>query len=219
MAWFDPPLYKPGNRKCPKCGQPQAWKLLRASMVRTCSKCQSVLIPDYRRLAAIPIPLTAIAIASIAVAVLVHSDLLRFVGLLALLASSWLPLWWLLSWKLGGTGEATQVTSAPTRTEGVITISRDEGYTDSLRAYSIVLDGRVTGYIWQGQTVELNVPPGNHTLALRIDWGRSNIVRFDMGDGRIDFKCGSSLRGMRVYLTIVYMTLLFNRWIWLRQSP
>lgn len=218
MAWFDPPLYKPGNRKCPKCGQPHAWKLLQASMVRTCSKCQSVLILDYRRLAVLPIPLIPIIIASIAVAVLVDSDLLRFVGLLALLASSWLPLWWLLSWRLGGTQEAPQAACAPARTGGVIRISRDEGYTDSLRAYNIVLDGRVTGHIWQGQTVELDVLPGNHTLCLKIDWGRSNIVHFDMGRRRVDFECGSSLRGRRVYLAILYMTLLFNRYIWLRQT-
>lgn len=218
MAWFDPPLYKPGNRRCPKCGQPQAWKLLRASMVRTCSKCQSVLIPDYRRLAALPIPLTATIIASIAVAVLVDSELWRLVGLLALLVAPWLCLWWLLSWRIRATTETPQATSTPPRTEGVITISRDEGYADSLRAYDIVLDGRVAGHIWQGQTVELDISPGNHTLFLKIDWGRSNIVRFDMDGRRIDFKCSSSLRGMRVYLAIFYITLFRNSYLRLRQT-
>jgi len=25
MAWFDPPLHKPGNRRCPNCGNPVWW--------------------------------------------------------------------------------------------------------------------------------------------------------------------------------------------------
>lgn len=219
MAWFDPPLYKPGNRKCPKCGQPQGWGLFQSRLAQVCPRCQSALTLDFRRLAVLPILLIVFVIADIAVVLLVDSILSMVIGLLALLVASWFAPAWLASWKLKSAPELPQALSGPNKSEGVIRISRDEAYADSLRAYEVVLDGCVVGGIWQGQTVELDVPPGNHTLALKIDWGRSNIVRFDMGRRIINFKCGSSMRGRRVYLILLYMTLLFNRWIWLRQSP
>ena len=59
MALFDPPLYKPGNMKCPNCGHPEGWRYFwgRGRVFRwlglwrewRCSKCQSVLLYDSRR--------------------------------------------------------------------------------------------------------------------------------------------------------------------------
>ena len=51
MALFDPPLYKPGNKKCPDCGHPQGWHgFWRGEREEwRCSNCQSVLIYDSRR--------------------------------------------------------------------------------------------------------------------------------------------------------------------------
>ncbi len=50
MAWFDPPLHKPGNKKCPSCGSP----VRRESMgylwsTRYCGQCGSALRHDLRR--------------------------------------------------------------------------------------------------------------------------------------------------------------------------
>lgn len=50
MAWFEPPLYKPGNHKCPHCGQRQGWilSLFRRTRWR-CPRCQSLLGLDVWR--------------------------------------------------------------------------------------------------------------------------------------------------------------------------
>jgi uncharacterized protein (DUF983 family) len=50
MAWFDPPLYKPGNKKCPSCGNP----VRRESMgylwsTRYCTQCGVALRHDIGR--------------------------------------------------------------------------------------------------------------------------------------------------------------------------
>ena len=57
MGLFDPPLYKPGNMKCPNCGHPEGWrrfwgrplKLFGMWLEWDCSECKSILIHDSRR--------------------------------------------------------------------------------------------------------------------------------------------------------------------------
>jgi hypothetical protein len=47
MAWFDPPLYNPGNKKCPSCGNPVGWTAMwwwaYGSSTYLCSRCGSEL--------------------------------------------------------------------------------------------------------------------------------------------------------------------------------
>jgi uncharacterized protein (DUF983 family) len=50
MAWFDPPLHKPGNKKCPSCGN----SVRRESMgylwsTRYCTQCGAALRHDLAR--------------------------------------------------------------------------------------------------------------------------------------------------------------------------
>jgi uncharacterized protein (DUF983 family) len=50
MAWFDPPLHKPGNKQCPSCGSP----VRRESMgylwsTRYCTQCGAALRHDIGR--------------------------------------------------------------------------------------------------------------------------------------------------------------------------
>lgn len=52
MAWFNPPLHKPGNKRCPKCGKTQwgrwPWNGL-FSLEWQCPKCMSSLKADVGR--------------------------------------------------------------------------------------------------------------------------------------------------------------------------
>ncbi len=50
MAWFDPPLHRPGNQRCPNCGQPQRWTVALALHDEwACRACNSPLTLDPRR--------------------------------------------------------------------------------------------------------------------------------------------------------------------------
>ena len=98
----------------------------------------------------------------------------------------------------------------------MIRIKRESEFRDRLRAYKVVLDGNVVGEINNGQQLELKVTPGKHRLQLKIDWGWSNIVDFEMNDCDIEFQCGSNLRGFKILLAILYVTIFSNQYIWLR---
>jgi len=95
----------------------------------------------------------------------------------------------------------------------MITITRDSGYADRLRAYKIILDGENVGSISNGEKVDLNVPAGEHELYLKIDWARSNKLNFRFDDKQIDFIVSSPMRGGRVVMAFIYTFFLFNKYI------
>jgi hypothetical protein len=64
-----------------------------------------------------------------------------------------------------------------------LTVARDSGYADRLRAYKIVLDGVVVGTIRNGETKTFSIVPGHHSLSLKIDWCGSKPVKFAAADG------------------------------------
>ncbi|HUU02656.1 MAG TPA: hypothetical protein VM425_14545 [Myxococcota bacterium] len=100
----------------------------------------------------------------------------------------------------------------------MIRITRDSGYADRIRAYKIVLDGNVIGEIRNGEQLELDVPPGKHKLHLKIDWCRSNFVDFETNGNTVEFECGSNLRGSKIFSSIIYVTFLRNKYIWLKKK-
>lgn len=100
----------------------------------------------------------------------------------------------------------------------MIKIKRDSGYADRLRAYKIVLDGDVVGEIKNGQELELNVTPCKHQLYLKIDWCRGNTIEFESEGATVEFECGSSLRGWRVLLVMIYVIFLRDKYLWLKRT-
>ena len=99
----------------------------------------------------------------------------------------------------------------------MIKIKRDSGYVDRLRAYKVILDEKVIGEIKNGQEITLEIPKGSHQLYLKIDWCRSNIINFDINDDNVEFECGSSLRGIRIFLTIFYIIFFRDQYLWLKK--
>jgi len=50
MAWFNPPLHKPGNHRCPRCGERRwLWYCGGWALQWRCPKCQSLLKWEKRR--------------------------------------------------------------------------------------------------------------------------------------------------------------------------
>jgi len=99
----------------------------------------------------------------------------------------------------------------------MIRIRRDSEFAARVRAFKVVLDGDIIGEIKNGQQLELDVPPGRHQLHLKMGCCRSNTVDFETNGNRIEFECGSNLRGFKIVLSIIYATLLRSRYIWLKK--
>lgn len=97
----------------------------------------------------------------------------------------------------------------------MITLKRESAYGDSLRNYKIKIDGNIVGEIADGQTVDLDVTPGEHTLWLRIDYGGSKKISFTVPDTKktIHFRCRSKMVGARAWLAIFYGIFLPHRYI------
>jgi|HubBroStandDraft_6_1064221.scaffolds.fasta_scaffold383430_2 hypothetical protein len=98
-----------------------------------------------------------------------------------------------------------------------IAVSRDRGYADRLRDYRVLLDGGEIGRIGNGGQRSFEIAAGRHQLMMRVDWGRSNVLTFEIGpDQSVKFRCGSSLRGWRLALTLYYATFGFRNYLWLK---
>jgi hypothetical protein len=89
-----------------------------------------------------------------------------------------------------------------------LTVSRDSGYVDNLRAYHILLDGKKIGKLKNGETREFTVDPGSHSIKAKIDWCSSQTLDFTATDGEpLVFHVKSNLRGMR--LSLIFWKVLF----------
>lgn len=100
----------------------------------------------------------------------------------------------------------------------MLKIKRAANFWDRLRSYKVVLDGKVVGEIRHDQELQLDAPPGKHQLYMKIDWCRSNIVEFESSGELDEFECGNSMEGLRVWLTMVYVTALRNSYLWLSRA-
>jgi hypothetical protein len=95
-----------------------------------------------------------------------------------------------------------------------LTVVRDSGYADRLRAYKIVLDGVVIGTIGNGETKTFLVAPGEHSLSLKIDWCGSKAVTFVAADGAsLTFGAKSNLRGARIVGAFWRSLFAWNSWL------
>ena len=92
-------------------------------------------------------------------------------------------------------------------------IRQDSGMRDRTRSYLVLLDGRKVAEIWNTQTVDIAVEPGDHTLRLKIDWTGSKTLTFsaDAGD-RLVFSCSS---GSAAFALIDGVRSIFHRDEWI----
>ena len=98
-------------------------------------------------------------------------------------------------------------------------ITRGADFIDISRSYSIIVDGTPVGQIRRGQTVSFRLTPGSHSIHLSIDWCRSNLLNFDtVGEEEVSLVCGSNLTGGRILLALLYITIWWDRYLWIRRS-
>lgn len=91
-----------------------------------------------------------------------------------------------------------------------ITVTRDSGYADALRAYAVKIDGKEVGKLMPGESATYPVKPGAHTLLASIDWCGSKPILVAVQDGdNATFSLHSALRGLWVLLALWYV--VFDR--------
>ncbi len=91
---------------------------------------------------------------------------------------------------------------------GTLHLTRGKGYADMTRSYHVLIDGEDVGTIKQGQTISLDVAPGEHEMQLKIDWARSNLLRFDGREPGLEIECGNSMTSLpKLFLAVLYISL------------
>ena len=99
-----------------------------------------------------------------------------------------------------------------------LTVVRDSGYADRMRAYKVILDGAIIGEIRNGETKDFLVAPGEHQLSLKIDWCGSKAIAFTAAEGDTPvFHAKSNLRGLKVMAALWFV--LFDRRSYLLLEP
>jgi hypothetical protein len=83
-----------------------------------------------------------------------------------------------------------------------IKISRRWQLMGGLAAYTVLLDGEWAGKLLNEDQIELQTSAGTHSLQLKLDWCRSNIVRFSIAEEDLQtFKCGTVTGPLGVFWT------------------
>lgn len=74
---------------------------------------------------------------------------------------------------------------------GTIRINRGSAYADGMRSYKVLVDGNEVMKILNRQTVDIPVPPGMHTLQLKISLYGSRLCQVEVpwGEGIVSFDC------------------------------
>jgi hypothetical protein len=77
------------------------------------------------------------------------------------------------------------------------------GWSDYLRSFNIVIDGKAVGGIYAGGSSAIEVSPGSHEVFLKIDWCRSEKINVNLAPGEVAQFLGGSRANP---LTIFYWT-------------
>lgn len=100
----------------------------------------------------------------------------------------------------------------------MVSLRRGTAYADQLRVYLVLVDGARAGKIGDSGTLTISVPPGRHTIQLKIDWCSSEAIDFEVREGDVvKFQCGPILTGWRLLLGFVYITVRRHQYVWLRR--
>jgi hypothetical protein len=89
-------------------------------------------------------------------------------------------------------------------------------WADRFRDYEILVDGEPAGAIGNGGEIRIPVPPGRHTVRMKIDWAWSPevTVEAEAGTERV-LACGPNAHPL---LVLLYITVLAKHYLWLRDS-
>lgn len=80
------------------------------------------------------------------------------------------------------------------------------GWRDRARAYKVLVDGRESGEVKNGETLDVAADSGEHVVQLKLDWTRSPKVSVSVSDGGIT-ALGAKARPMEGSLTMLRQAL------------
>ena len=103
--------------------------------------------------------------------------------------------------------------------ESIIRVSRTTSYADRPRAYRILVDGVERAQLKAGDSIDIPVDAGSHTVAAKVDWCGSPTVSVTTQLGSTTtLECASNLQGSRLFLAIFYTILFRDQYLTLAET-
>jgi len=101
---------------------------------------------------------------------------------------------------------------------GKLIIKRDKGWVDSARKYKVICNDVILGTLSNGESKEFSTNDTKIVLYFKIDWCRSNKLEMNLNQDQLKYiKCGSSLRGFRMFLGFFYAILMPHKYLWAKE--
>jgi hypothetical protein len=89
--------------------------------------------------------------------------------------------------------------------DGTLVVSRKLTYRDRFRSYKVRVDGNTVGQIGRDSPQHFNMPAGQHSVSLHVDWCRSPTVEVDVpSGGSVSLRCRASGGAWRVLWDITF---------------
>lgn len=94
---------------------------------------------------------------------------------------------------------------------GKLIISRESAFVLRLRKLRVIIDEQMVGELGNGQTIDLEVPTGQHRLRVAVDLQTSDTLTFNMeADRPCRFHCTARVPGSSI-LDKILIALNFRR--------
>jgi hypothetical protein len=95
-----------------------------------------------------------------------------------------------------------------------IIINRSNEYINHLVPYTVYLDDRKIGYVENGKSKSFEISQGEHILYCKIDWARSNKIKFTISGEEINFNISGfnhsgTLLKYGIPLSVVLLIMVF----------
>lgn len=79
------------------------------------------------------------------------------------------------------------------------------GWSDYLRSFNIVIDGKAVGRLYAGGSSAIEVAPGSHEVFLKIDWCRSEKIDVNLTPGEVvRFLGGSRANPLTIFYWMTF---------------
>ncbi|WP_442485190.1 hypothetical protein [Aeoliella sp. SH292] len=106
----------------------------------------------------------------------------------------------------------------PNTASAKLRIARRSHWLDRSRDYHVQLDGRSLGTLNSGETLEFDIPPGSHSLEVRVGKCTSPLRMLNLKEGEtVAFECGCRLKGWRALTAPWYLALARNKYLELKK--
>jgi len=96
--------------------------------------------------------------------------------------------------------------------KSIIRVQRKEQFGASLRRFKVIVDNKIVGRIWAGDTVEVYVEPGNHEIYVKLDWSRSKKIKINTYPNETNILITGTINTFIILIFIFLFNLILVYW-------